>query len=137
MIKHFLVAALISTTPMAFADSDDAPSKEAVMANLRAMGQLDADALVATYKDDATIITPSKLYSGPDEIRAFHEAMVAEFSKPGISMETESLQFSGNTALIVWRAESPDNLYEHATDTYVVEDGKIVSHTFAAKIIPK
>jgi hypothetical protein len=34
-------------------------------------------------------------------------------------------------------AETPDNIYEPASDTYVVRDGKIVAQSFAAKITPK
>ncbi len=137
MTKHLLTTVLlIAATPL-LADGDVASAKDTVMAHLRAMGQLDVDALVETYSDDAKIITPTKLYAGPTEIRAFQDAMVAEFSQSDISMETDTLQFSDDTALIVWRAESPDNLYEYAAETFVVEDGKIVSHTFAAKISPK
>jgi len=38
---------------------------------------------------------------------------------------------------ILWTAETADNVYEMATDTLVVRDGKIVAQSFTGKITPK
>jgi len=46
-------------------------------------------------------------------------------------------QVKGDYAYILWTAETADNRYELATDTFVVRDGKIVAQSFAAKILPK
>jgi len=43
----------------------------------------------------------------------------------------------GDYAYILWSAETADNCYEAATDTFVVRNGKIVAQSFAAKITPK
>jgi hypothetical protein len=43
----------------------------------------------------------------------------------------------GDYAYILWAAETADNLYELATDTFVVREGKIVAQSFTAKITPK
>jgi hypothetical protein len=43
----------------------------------------------------------------------------------------------GDYAYILWSAEKADNSYEAATDTFVVQNGKIVAQSFAAKITPK
>jgi hypothetical protein len=43
----------------------------------------------------------------------------------------------GDHAYILWSAETADNSYEAATDTFVVQNGKIVAQSFAAKITPK
>lgn len=43
----------------------------------------------------------------------------------------------GDYAHILWKAETADNCYDAATDTFVVRDGKIVVQSFAAKISPK
>jgi hypothetical protein len=37
----------------------------------------------------------------------------------------------------VWKAETADNHFELGTDTFIVQNGKIVTQTFAAKISPK
>jgi hypothetical protein len=43
----------------------------------------------------------------------------------------------GNYAYILWTAETADNVYELGTDTFVVQDGKIVAQSFTGKITPK
>jgi len=43
----------------------------------------------------------------------------------------------GDHAYILWTAETEDNSYEFATDAFVVQNGKIIAQSFAAKIKPK
>jgi hypothetical protein len=50
-------------------------------------------------------------------------------------MKQQSVE--GDYAYIVWTAETANNVYEVATDTFVVRDGKIVVQSFAGKITPK
>ncbi len=46
-------------------------------------------------------------------------------------------EVGGDTAYIVWKAETADNRFEVGTDTFIVRNGKIVTQTFAGKISPK
>ena len=43
----------------------------------------------------------------------------------------------GDYAYILWTAETADNVYEVATDTFVVRDGKIVAQSFTGKVTPR
>jgi hypothetical protein len=43
----------------------------------------------------------------------------------------------GDYAYIVWSAETAENVYQLATDTFVVRDGKIVAQSFTSKTAPK
>ncbi len=48
------------------------------------------------------------------------------------------MQFvEGDYAYILWSADTADNLYEMATDTFVVRNGKIVAQSFTGKITLK
>jgi hypothetical protein len=42
-----------------------------------------------------------------------------------------------NHAYLVWTAETADNIYDLGTDSFVMHNGKIVAHFFAAKTTPK
>lgn len=97
----------------------------------------DVDGLLADYSPDAAFFAPAGLLRGPGEIRPLFEALVSEFAKPGSSFTMQRQTVYGDHAHIVWTAETADNLYEFATDTFVVKDGKIVAQSFAAKISPK
>ena len=69
--------------------------------------------------------------------RGLFEQLFAEFAKPGASFEMLRQEVDGDVAYIVWRAETADHRYELGTDTYIVQNGKIVTQTFAAKVSPK
>ena len=43
----------------------------------------------------------------------------------------------GEHAFMTWTAETPDNSCEMDTDTFVVQDGKIVGQSYAGKVTPK
>jgi len=74
---------------------------------------------------------------GRDQIRGMIQAVLAEFSKPGVKFEVMHQSAAGPAAPLVWKAETPDNSYEFAAETYVFQNGKIAQHTFAAKMTPK
>lgn len=43
----------------------------------------------------------------------------------------------GDYAYILWSAETADNVYELGTDTFTLQNGKIVAQSFTGKITPK
>jgi hypothetical protein len=65
------------------------------------------------------------------------EGLVAEFGQPGVTFELLNSDATGDTAFIVWKAETGKAVYELGTDTYVIQDGKIVMQTVAAKTTMK
>jgi hypothetical protein len=74
---------------------------------------------------------------GADAIGPLFQAMIAEFGKPGATFSMKQQSVEGEYAYILWTAETADNVYEMATDTFVVRDGKIVAQSFTGKITPK
>jgi hypothetical protein len=63
--------------------------------------------------------------------------MFAEFAKPGTTFDLVRKDVRGETAFILWKAQTADNLYEICSDTFLVRDGKIAAQTFAGKITPR
>lgn len=92
---------------------------------------------MAAFTAESKLFTPEGLLRGPEAIRGFFEQLFAEFAKPGASFEMLREEVEGEVAYIVWRAEMADNRYELGTNTFIVQNGKIVTQTFAAKVVPK
>jgi ketosteroid isomerase-like protein len=92
---------------------------------------------MADYSAEARFFTPGGLLRGSEAIRRFFVRLFEEFAKPGMSFEMLQREVDGDTAYIVWKAETADNRFELGTDTFVVQNGKIVTQTFAGKISPK
>jgi hypothetical protein len=113
-----------------------APTTQEVLTHhLSCFGNIDGT--MADYNAESRFFTPDGLLRGPEAIRRFFVRLFEEFAKPGMSFEMLQQEVDGDTAYIVWKAETADNRFEVATDTFIVRNGKIVTQTFAAKISPK
>ena len=104
--------------------------------HLRSFAEYDLDGVLADYSSDAVLFAPTGPLKGPDAIKPLFQVLVSEFSKPGSSFTLKRC-IEGDHACILWTAETADNSYEFATDTFVVQNGKIVAQSFAAKIKPR
>ena len=105
--------------------------------HLEAFGAQDIEATMDDYTDDAVVITHGDVHRGHDEISDWFEGLFSEFGQSDVDFSLDEKTVEGEYAYIVWRAETPDNDYEFATDTFVVEDGKIVAQTLGTKVSSK
>ena len=105
--------------------------------HLNSFGVGDIVGTMADYTPESKFFTSEGPLRGPEAIRSFFVKLFEEFAKPGTSFEMLRQEVDGDTAYIVWKAETADNRFELATDTFIVQNGKIVTQTFAAKISPK
>lgn len=105
--------------------------------HLKCFSENDLDGVLADYRSDAVLFVSDGPLKGPDAIKPFFQAFFAEFTKPGASFSMHQRYVEGDYAYILWSAETADNSYEAATDTFVVQNGKIVAQSFAAKVTPK
>jgi ketosteroid isomerase-like protein len=112
-------------------------TKDVLNQHLNCFAENDLEGLLADYSSDALFFIPGEPLRGPDAIKPFFQAILSEFAKPGASFSMRQQSVEGEFAYILWSAETADNSYEYATDTFVVRDGKIVAQSFAAKITPK
>src|SRR5947209_8929389 len=97
--------------------------------HLKSFAEYDVDGVVADYSSDAVLFVPSGPLKGPDAIKPLFEALISEFAKPGSSFTMQLRCVEGDHAYILWTAETADNWYEFATDTFVVRNGKIIAQS--------
>jgi ketosteroid isomerase-like protein len=114
-----------------------ATAKDVLANHLKAFDQGDLNGVLSDYAPAAVFFTRDGAVKGVDAIRPLFEALIAEFGKPGATFNMKQQLVEGDYAYIVWTAETADNVYELATDTLVVREGKIVAQSFTAKITPK
>ena len=105
--------------------------------HLESFGAGDLDEIMSDYTEDSILYTPNGPLKGLDAIRGLFEMLFAEFGKPGMSFEMVRQDVEGDSAYIIWSAETADNVYEMATDTFLVQDGVIAVQSFCGKIVPK
>jgi len=108
-----------------------APGTEAVIqAHLAAfLEQRGVAAILADYDDAARFYSETETYRGKDQVGKFFTKFLASLPAGTIErFQLRSLKIDGKLAYITWSAGDDIPL---GTDTFVVEDGKIVSQTFA------
>jgi ketosteroid isomerase-like protein len=112
-------------------------TSDVVNQHMKSFYQRDLDGVVADYASDAVLFIPGGPLKGTAAIKPFFQTFLSEFSKPGAKFSMQQQYADGDYAYILWNAETADNTYESATDTFIVRNGKIVAQSFAAKIIRK
>jgi ketosteroid isomerase-like protein len=105
--------------------------------HLKCFAEYDLEGVLADYSSDTVLFVPTGPLRGQDAIRPLFEGLISEFAKPGSSFTLRLRCIEGDHAYILWTAETADNSYEFATDTFVVQNGKIIAQSFAAKIKPR
>ena len=118
-------------------NSPPATFKEVFNHHLACFGEGDLDGIVSDYAEDSIIFTPNGNMKGLDQIRGLFTAFLEEFGKEGVTSEMTCTSVEGEHAFMTWTAETPDNSCEMGTDTFVVQDGKIVGQSYAGKVTPK
>ena len=112
-------------------------TQEVLDRHLTSFAELDLAGIMADYAPDAVLFTADGPLRGPGAIRPLFVAMLAEFGQPGATFTLQRAHVDGDLAFIVWSAATADNVYEFATDTFVVRDGRIAVQSFAAKAVPR
>jgi ketosteroid isomerase-like protein len=115
--------------------SDD--TKTVVDRHLKAFVERNLEGTLADYAADAVLFTPFAAIKGVESLRGVFAQIFAEFGKPGAVFTLTMETVEGDYAYIIWTGETADNVYEMASDTFVVRDGKIVAQSFAGKITPR
>ena len=136
----YSLVALVFALPLSWAAvaGESASITEKVLDHhLKAFGDGDIVEILADYTEESVLLTANGPVKGQAALRPVFEAFFAEFAKPGASFEMKQRLIEGEVAYIVWVAETADNVYELATDTFLVRDGKIAVQSFTGKVTPK
>ena len=112
-------------------------TKDVLDHHLKCFSEGDLKGILSDYAPGAILFTPDGPLKGADPIRPLFQALIAEFGKPSATFNMKQVFVEGDYGYILWDAETADNVYEIATDTFVVRDGKIVAQSFTGKITPK
>lgn len=86
-------------------------------------------AILDDYEENARFYSETRVYQGKQEIRDFFADFMASLPEGAVDrFLLKSLRVDGNIAYITWAV---GNAIPLGTDTFVVDNGKIVAQTFA------
>lgn len=105
--------------------------------HLETFGEQDIEGTMEDYTDESVVVTNMGTFRGLREIEGLFEDLFSEFSSGESSMTMDEQLVEDEFGYIVWNAETPENVYEFATDTFYIPDDTIEFQTFAGKLSPK
>jgi ketosteroid isomerase-like protein len=113
-------------------------NNELIESHLDALKRADINQLMEHYADDAVLVFGAGIVEGKEAI----EGMLKEFTTNIIppdktKWEIDTITVHKNIIYITWNTESDGFDIKHATDTFIVDNGKIVIQTSAGEIRPK
>jgi ketosteroid isomerase-like protein len=116
-------------------DTESSVTETVVRNHLQAfLEQKGIAAILDDYDENAQFYTEAKIYQGKQEIHGFFTDFIDSLPVGGIGrFSLRSQQVDGNIAYITWSVGGDIPL---GTDTFVVDNGKIVSQTFAMYALP-
>ncbi|CAL2103073.1 SnoaL-like domain-containing protein [Tenacibaculum sp. 190130A14a] len=97
---------------------------------MKAVATLSPFKVADDYTNDALFITPNKTYQGKEEIFEFYKEFLPNFEN--FQFNTIKQETNDNVVYFVWNGKNKHINIQLATDTYIIENGKIKQHTFAA-----
>ena len=91
-------------------------------------------AMLDDYAEDAKFFSETKVYEGKEEIREFFVNFMNSLPVGAVeNFALRSLRADGNLAYITWDVGTSIPL---GVDTFIVDNAKIVSQTFAMHVRP-
>jgi len=91
----------------------------------------DLEETMKDYTEESILVTPDKTYRGLEEIRANFVAAFKAFPKDSSTLTLNKSLAVKDIGYIIWGAATPTFQLVYATDTFIVQNGKIVRQTYA------
>jgi hypothetical protein len=91
----------------------------------------DLEGTMADYTEESILVTPDKTYTGMEEIRANFVNAFKLFPRDSSTLTLNKSLVMRDIGYILWSAATPTFQLVYATDTFIIQDGKIVRQTYA------
>jgi hypothetical protein len=89
------------------------------------------DEVMADYTEESVLITPDKTYKGLGQIRNNFEEAYRKFPKDKSTFTLNKTVIDRDVAYILWQSTTPAFNLSYATDTFIIQNGKIIRQTYA------
>jgi hypothetical protein len=96
----------------------------------------DLEATMADYTEESVLITPDKTYKGLQEIRENFVFAFSLFPKDSSTLKLNKSVVQQDVGYIIWEASAPKLKLSFGTDTFIIQNGKIIRQTYAGVAAP-
>ena len=96
----------------------------------------DLEATMADYTEESVLITPDKTFNGLQEIRDNFVFAFRMFPKDSSTLTLRKSIVQKDVGFIIWEASAPKTKLSFGTDTFIIQNGKIIRQTYAGVAAP-
>ena len=136
LIGAILLLMLAGCSTRTATSFDEEVTQQVLDHHLQTFQANDLDGVMADYTEESVLVTPDRTFNGLAEIRENFVGAFQALPNPGTTMTVVKSVVSKDVAYIVWTATTPTLNFKYATDTFIVQDGKIVRQTYAGDVVP-
>jgi ketosteroid isomerase-like protein len=105
-------------------------TNEVLMHHLTAFGNNDLEEILKDYTQESELLTPDGTLKGLAAIKGFFEDYFVAIPT-GSAFEMKQLTVTGPVAYVAWTSESATFVFPIGTDTFFIQNEKIIYHTVA------
>ena len=117
-------------------ESHNRSTEQVVTDHLVALGGRNLDAVMEDYHDDAILITPTDVFKGKEALRAFFGWALENLLTADVQLTVNKQVAEADLGYILWEAHSAQLNIPTATDTFLIQDGKISRQTVFLMVNP-
>ena len=100
--------------------------------HLQAFAAGDIDEILRDYREDSVMLYGDRVWRGLAGARAFFKLWIEDWLPPGCRFDIIDQQAVDDLVYLTWTAESDAYVYDLGTDTFLINDGKVVRQTVAS-----
>ncbi len=105
-------------------------TKQVVEHHWKAFKENNLEEVMADYTESSILITPDSTYRGLEQIRGNFIAAFKAFPTEQNPLKLNKTIVERDVAYILWQANTAAFDLLFATDTFIIQDGKIISQTY-------
>lgn len=109
-------------------------SESVLWRHLNSFNEHDLQTMMTDYTEESVLVTPDAVYTGIREISGFLAELMNHFPKGHSTFELDKLVVNDELVYILWHAITPTLVVTMATDTFIIQKGKIHRQTFAGQL---
>jgi ketosteroid isomerase-like protein len=126
----------VKTTTTVTTESSEEKTKEVLDHHWQTFQSNDLDGVMADYTDESVLIIPDTTLVGLTALRQHFARVFTVFPKDSTTLQLDKSVIHQDVGYIIWQATAPKIKVTYGTDTFIIQNGKIVRQTFAGVISP-
>ena len=136
LLTLFMLGCDVKTKTTVTAKPSEEKTKEVLEHHWNTFKANDLEGVLVDYTDESVLIIPDTTLIGLAALRQHFAKVFTVFPKDSTTLQLNKSVVNQDVGYIIWEATAPTLKVSYGTDTFIIQNGKIVRQTFAGVITP-